>query len=130
MVSYGWHYDSNERLLRTADDVPALLLALREEAARFAGMEPSQLQYVLVSEYGPGAGIGWHWDKGVFGEVVGVSLLASCVFRLGRKAGANWRAARCPPRRARAAGRVAEDCGGYAARTGKPERRGHLLPAR
>jgi len=45
---------------------------------------------VLVTEYGAGAGIGWHRDKAVFGEVVGISLLAPCTFRLRRKAGDGW----------------------------------------
>jgi alkylated DNA repair dioxygenase AlkB len=40
---------------------------------------------MLVTEYGPGAGIGWHRDKAVFGETVGISLLSSCVLRLRRK---------------------------------------------
>jgi alkylated DNA repair dioxygenase AlkB len=44
----------------------------------------------LVTEYGPNAGIGWHRDKGVFGVVVGISLLSSCQFRLRRKTGATW----------------------------------------
>jgi len=61
--------------------------ALRGTAAAFAGMEPGELQHVLVIEYGEGAGIGWHRDKAVFGEVVGVSLLAPCVLRLRRAAG-------------------------------------------
>lgn len=88
VVSYGWHYDFNERLLRKSDDIPPFLLDLRTAAARFAGMEAARLQHVLVTEYGPGAGIGWHRDKGVFGEVVGISLLAPCVFRLRRKTAA------------------------------------------
>jgi alkylated DNA repair dioxygenase AlkB len=90
VISFGWHYDFSERLLRKTEDIPSFLLALRETAAAFAGMDPSQLQHVLVTEYSPGAGIGWHRDKGVFGEVVGVSLLSSCNFRLRRKAGASW----------------------------------------
>lgn len=90
VVSYGWHYDFDQRLLRTADDIPPFLLDLREDAARFADVDPSALQHVLVSEYGAGAGIGWHRDKDVFGDVVGVSLLAPCVFRLRRPAGAGW----------------------------------------
>ena len=32
----------------------------------------------------------WHRDKAVFGEVIGVSVLAPCVFRLRRKAGEKW----------------------------------------
>ena len=91
VVSYGWHYDFNDSVLRETDDIPPFLLALREAAAAFAGMsDPAQLQHVLVTEYGAGAGIGWHRDKAVFGEVVGVSLLAPCTFRLRRKAGATW----------------------------------------
>jgi alkylated DNA repair dioxygenase AlkB len=90
VVSFGWQYDFNERKLRTADDIPPFLLTLREVAAAFAAMAPPQLQQVLVIEYGPGAGIGWHRDKAVFGDVVGVSLLSSCRFRLRRKLGAAW----------------------------------------
>ncbi len=90
VVSYGWQYDFNHRVLREADDIPSFLLALRETAANFAGMPAAQLQQVLVTEYHAGAGIGWHRDKAVFGEVVGFSLLSSCRFRLRRKAGSNW----------------------------------------
>ena len=84
VVSFGWHYDFSARHLRKADDIPAFLIELRRVAASFGGMEPEALQHVLVTEYGPGAGIGWHRDKAVFGRVVGVSLLSPCVFRLRR----------------------------------------------
>ena len=87
VVSFGWHYDFSAYHLRKADDIPDFLIALRVRAAAFAGMEPAALQHVLVTEYGPGAGIGWHRDKAVFGETVGVSLLSPCVLRLRRKAG-------------------------------------------
>jgi alkylated DNA repair dioxygenase AlkB len=90
VVSFGWHYDFNERALRRADDIPDFLRSLREVAARFAGMHPTRLQHVLVTEYGAGAGIGWHRDKSVFGEVVGISLLTPCTFRLRRKLGDGW----------------------------------------
>jgi alkylated DNA repair dioxygenase AlkB len=53
-------------------------------------MEARQLQHALVTEYGAGAGIGWHRDKAVFGEVVGISLLTPCVFRLRRPSGTAW----------------------------------------
>jgi alkylated DNA repair dioxygenase AlkB len=45
---------------------------------------------VLVTEYGPGAAIGWHRDKGVFDEVVGISLVSPCNFRFRRKSGSAW----------------------------------------
>ena len=85
VVSFGWRYDYDGAKLREADAIPDYLLALRESAASFAGMKPVELQQVLVTEYAPGAGIGWHRDKAVFGQVVGVSLLSSCVLRFRRK---------------------------------------------
>ena len=87
VVSFGWRYDFSGRQLLRADDIPDFLLTLRPAAAAFGGMEPEALQHVLVTEYGPGAGIGWHRDKSVFGETVGVSLLSPCVLRLRRKVG-------------------------------------------
>jgi alkylated DNA repair dioxygenase AlkB len=90
VVSYGWQYDFNLRVLRQAHDIPPFLIALRETAADFAGMPPERLQQVLVTEYDAGAGIGWHRDKAVFGEVIGLSLLSACRFRLRRKVGMSW----------------------------------------
>jgi alkylated DNA repair dioxygenase AlkB len=89
-VSYGWHYDFNDRMLRKAEDLPDFLLSLRERAAEFASIAATEFQQALVIEYGPGASIGWHRDKAVFGEVIGVSLLSSCRFRFRRKNGSTW----------------------------------------
>lgn len=90
VVSYGWHYDFGERRLQETEEIPGFLLSLRDRAAAFAGVAAKDLPHALVTEYGPGAAIGWHRDKGVFGDVIGVSLLSPCVFRLRRKAGAKW----------------------------------------
>src|SRR3954469_6438343 len=90
VVSFGWQYDFNTRELRRTEDMPAFLLPLREKAAAFAGLAGAALQHVLITEYGPGAAIGWHKDKAVFGEVVGISLLSPCNFRFRRKAGTKW----------------------------------------
>jgi alkylated DNA repair dioxygenase AlkB len=90
VVSFGWRYDFNDRELQQADDIPAFLLPLRERAAGFARLNPLDFKHVLVTEYAPGAAIGWHRDKGVFGEVIGVSLLAPCRFRLRRRHGDKW----------------------------------------
>ena len=89
-VSFGWRYDFGSESLNQADDIPPFLQDVRVLAAQFANMPPAQLQQVLVTEYGAGAGIGWHRDKAVFGEVIGISLLSPCVFRLRRKAGSKW----------------------------------------
>lgn len=76
VISYGWHYDFGERTLQQTDEMPAFLLTLRERAAAFAGLTAGDLPHALVTEYGPGAAIGWHRDKGVFGDVIGISLLS------------------------------------------------------
>ena len=90
VVSFGWKYDFNERTLREAAPIPTFLLPIREIAGNFAGIEPTALQQVLVTEYAPGAAIGWHRDKAMFAEVIGISLLSPCVFRLRRKVGDAW----------------------------------------
>jgi len=90
VVSFGWQYEfAGAGRLRKANDIPEFLLPVRAIAASFAGLAPEAFQHVLVIEYGPGAGIGWHRDKPVFGQVVGVSLLAPCVLRFRRKIGAS-----------------------------------------
>jgi alkylated DNA repair dioxygenase AlkB len=63
---------------------------VRQRAAHFAGLEASSLEHALLIEYTPGAGIGWHRDRPTFDDVIGISLLSTCTFRLRRKAGARW----------------------------------------
>jgi alkylated DNA repair dioxygenase AlkB len=90
VVSYGWQYDFNDERLRKTEDMPEFLLPARAKAAAFAGLDPSDLQHALITEYSPGAAIGWHKDKAVFSEVVGLSLMSPCTFRFRRKAGSRW----------------------------------------
>jgi alkylated DNA repair dioxygenase AlkB len=85
VVSYGWQYDFTRSHLLKADDIPAELLAVRARAAKLAGHAPEELQQVLLNEYQPGAPIGWHRDRPIFAEVVGISLLAPCTFRFRRR---------------------------------------------
>jgi alkylated DNA repair dioxygenase AlkB len=70
--------------------MPAFLLPLRSKAAAFAGLDPQALQHVLLTEYSAGAAIGWHKDRSVFGETVGISLLSPCRFRFRRGEGGKW----------------------------------------
>ncbi len=90
VVSFGWRYGFDGSGLRKADDIPGFLMELREAAAGFGGLEPGSLQHVLVTEYAPGAAIGWHRDRPEFGRVVGVSLLSPCRFRLRRRTPAGF----------------------------------------
>ena len=93
VVSFGLAYDFEREALREAPPIPPFLLALRERVAPLAGLAPQALSQALVTEYPPGAAIGWHRDKAVFGDVLGVSLAAPCLFRLRRRSGASWQRA-------------------------------------
>jgi alkylated DNA repair dioxygenase AlkB len=90
VVSFGLHYDANERTVENTKDIPGFLLPLRQKAADFARLAPSELQQALVTEYTPGAAIGWHRDRPAYRDVIGVSFSSSCRFRFRRKRGSSW----------------------------------------
>jgi alkylated DNA repair dioxygenase AlkB len=90
VLSFGWRYDFEHARFEKTDEMPDFLLDLRARAAHFAGLEPDDLPHALVTEYAPGAQIGWHKDRPVFEDVIGVSLLTTCTFRFRRKQGAKW----------------------------------------
>jgi DNA oxidative demethylase len=97
-ASFGWHYRFGGGGLSRTADLPGWLLPLRDRAAALAGLPAEAFEHALLIEYAPGAGIGWHRDRPVFGDVVGVSLLAPARLRFRRKpvpsgvegAGATW----------------------------------------
>lgn len=89
-VSFGLHYAFDGSGLREAEPIPGWLRPLRARAAALAGLEPEAFVHALVIEYSAGAGIGWHRDRPVFSDVVGISLLAPAPLRFRRKAGAKW----------------------------------------
>jgi alkylated DNA repair dioxygenase AlkB len=92
-VSFGHHYAFDGSGLREAEPVPDFLEAALRRAASFAEVEPEALRHTLVTEYAPAAGIGWHRDRPVFGDVVGISLLAPARLRFRRKRGDQWQRA-------------------------------------
>jgi len=85
IVSYGWRYDFSAGRLSAAEPMPDWLLPVRAAASAFADLPAEAFQQVLVTEYAPGAGIGWHRDRPQFDKVIGVSLLAPCVMRFRRR---------------------------------------------
>ena len=90
VISYGARYDFSDAKLQPAPEIPSFLDALRDLAGGFASVHFSELKHALVTEYQPGAAIGWHHDRPVFADVVGISLLSPCQFRLRRKVASNW----------------------------------------
>ena len=90
VVGFGFRYDYGARQVVEAPPLPSFLEPLRRKIAEAFDRPAEAFEQVLVNEYRPGAGIGWHRDKAQFDEVVGVSLLAPCAFRFRRKRGDGW----------------------------------------
>ncbi len=90
VVGFGLRYDYDQRRVLEAPPLPDFLLPLRAKVAAFAALPPDAFAQVLINEYRPGAGIGWHRDKPHFADIAGLSLLAACDFRLRRKTETGW----------------------------------------
>src|ERR1041384_7212246 len=62
---------------------PGLVTELRDHCAALAGLDGTEFIASVVTQYSPGATIGWHSDMTMFGPVVfGISLLSDCIFKL------------------------------------------------
>ena len=81
-VSYGSQYDFDVNTLMSAPSIPPFLEPLRHKVADWIGLQPQQFVQALVSEYRPGAPLGWHRDVPQYDSIVGVSLGGPCVMRL------------------------------------------------
>jgi alkylated DNA repair dioxygenase AlkB len=90
VVSFGRRWNPAARAVEPAAPPPGFLAELRDEVAAATGLRAAEFVQVLVNEYPPGAGIGWHRDRPAWGRVLGVSLLAPCTFRLRRRNGEGW----------------------------------------
>jgi alkylated DNA repair dioxygenase AlkB len=65
-------YDDGESF--SLGPAPLFLVALQRRVAFAFGIERSAFVHTLVTEYSPGAPIGWHRDKSTYGVVFGLSL--------------------------------------------------------
>jgi alkylated DNA repair dioxygenase AlkB len=86
-IHFGWRYGYESWRIEPGPPIPDFLLPLRARCAALTGQDAQRFAEVLITEYRPGAGIGWHRDAPMFGTVVGVSLLAPCRFRFQRGEG-------------------------------------------
>jgi hypothetical protein len=85
----GWQYRFDGSGLHEAEPIPDF--CSRSVGARgICEPDVEGLPHALVTEYRPGAAIGWHRDRSVFGVTVGISLLSACRFRFRRKDGNGW----------------------------------------
>ena len=83
--SFGWRYDFDDASFAPTAAIPDWLKPLRQTAAAFAGLQPEDFVHILLARYDPGAGIGWHRDRDVFDQVVGISLASPATLRFRRR---------------------------------------------
>jgi alkylated DNA repair dioxygenase AlkB len=81
VVRFGLHYLAGSAAMTSASDFPLYLEPLRARAAAVAGIPTHILSESLVTEYAPGACIGWHRDSPPFGIVAGISFAGACRMR-------------------------------------------------
>jgi alkylated DNA repair dioxygenase AlkB len=81
IVEYGWEYDFRTRKASGTQAIPNFLLPVQERAALFAEIPKEKIVEAVVTEYPPGAPIGWHRDVPQFEVVIGISLGSSCRMR-------------------------------------------------
>jgi len=81
VIHYGVRYSFETFKASPGPSIPDFLLPLREQAGAFAAIGPEMLEEALITEYSPGASIGWHRDAHPFDIVIGVSLLSRARFR-------------------------------------------------
>lgn len=86
VAHFGWLYGYESWKLSPGPPVPDFLLPLKVKAASLVNLNPNEFAEALVTQYPPGAGIGWHRDAPMFGPiVVGVSLCSACRMRFRRE---------------------------------------------
>lgn len=95
-VAFGSRYDFTRHQIGPALPLPDWLLPLRAAASVFAGIAEADLAQALITEYAPGAGIGWHRDRPEYGQIVGLSFASACVLRFRRPGEDGWRRAAAP----------------------------------
>jgi len=83
IVRFGFDYGPVGGNHHKVSPFPPELISLRENAATIASLPAKEFVASVVTQYAPGATIGWHSDMTMFGPVVfGISLQGSCLFKL------------------------------------------------
>lgn len=82
IIEYGYEYDFSRRKASAAPPIPEFLFPFRDRAAVFAAVAPHEIVECVITEYPPGAPIGWHRDVPQFESIIGISLGSACRMRL------------------------------------------------
>jgi alkylated DNA repair dioxygenase AlkB len=86
IYTFGHRYVFAGQEPRADASIPDYLLPLADVASQISGVPAEAFGQLMVTEYGPGAGIGWHRDRPSYEDIVAVSFLAPCTLRLRRSA--------------------------------------------
>ncbi len=92
-AAFGSRYDFTHQRIGSAEPLPDWLTPFRAAASAFADIAEADLVQALITEYAPGAGIGWHRDRPEYGKVVGLSFASACVLRFRCPEAGGWRRA-------------------------------------
>lgn len=95
-TSFGWAYDFEAGRPVAAEPLPEWLLPIRDRAGQFARLDPPLLIQALLIRYDPGAGIGWHRDRPVYEDVIGISIGEPATMRFRRRRGDGFERASAP----------------------------------
>jgi alkylated DNA repair dioxygenase AlkB len=81
VIEYGFEYDFGSRRTNITHSIPEFLNPYKLRAAAWAAFPTDELVEAIVTEYPPGAPIGWHRDAPQFEAIVGISLKSCCRLR-------------------------------------------------
>jgi len=123
VVHFGRSYEYQTAALGPAPPMPDFLAALRHRVAEFAARDAKEFVELLLTDYPPGAPIGWHRDAPGFDIIVGVSLLSECTMHF-RQWPVEKRATKC----LKPLKQVLEPCSAYILRGPSRTRWQHRIP--
>lgn len=81
VAGFGWGYDFATKTFIPGEPLPTFLQPLQRKVAKWLGISTEAVAEALVTEYSPGAAIGWHRDNEAFEHIVGISLQSWCRMR-------------------------------------------------
>lgn len=82
VFNFGWGHDFSTGKLIPGSALPPFLQPVARRIAKWLDIPKARVAEALVSEYEPGAAIGWHRDNEGFESIVGISLSGWATLRL------------------------------------------------
>ena len=82
IVNFGGSYNFETGALIPGPPLPPFLQPLARKIAKWVDIPKARVVEALISEYEPGAAIGWHRDNEQFESIVGISLAGWTRMRL------------------------------------------------